>query len=166
MGNCPTITCIIMADEIPSPNVHTVKDVHAETFIKAYAAFLSKSGKVTAPANVDIIKTGHHRELEPYNPDWYFVRMAAIARKVYLRPRIGVGALAHWFGGAKNRGAAPQRFQKAARGVLRHILTQLENNGVIETVVLQNENGQKVSAGPHCSLSGPGVSVEADSPAQ
>ncbi len=88
-----------------------------------------------------------HRELEPYNPDWYFVRMAAIARKVYLRPRIGVGALAHWFGGAKNRGAAPQRFQKAARGVLRHILTQLEKNGVIETVVLQNENGQKVSAG-------------------
>ncbi len=48
----------LQADEIPSPNVHTVKDVHAETFIKAYAAFLSKSGKVTAPANVDIIKTG------------------------------------------------------------------------------------------------------------
>jgi len=46
------------AAEFPSPNVHTVKDVHAETFITAYAAFLSKSGKVNAPANVDIIKTG------------------------------------------------------------------------------------------------------------
>ena len=73
--------------------------------------------------------------------------MAAVARKVYLRPRIGVGALAHWFGGAKNRGAAPQRFQKAARGVLRHVLMQLEKNGIVETVVMENDNGQKVSAG-------------------
>ena len=48
----------MQADQIANPNVHTVKDVHAETFINAYAAFLSKSGKVTAPANVDIIKTG------------------------------------------------------------------------------------------------------------
>lgn len=88
-----------------------------------------------------------HKELEPSNPDWYFVRMAAVARKVYLRPRIGVGALAHWFGGPKNRGAAPQRFQKAARGLLRSVLTQLTKNGVVETVTMENEEGKKVSTG-------------------
>mmetsp|Transcript_19758 Transcript_19758/g.46259 ORF Transcript_19758/g.46259 Transcript_19758/m.46259 type:complete len:166 (+) Transcript_19758:27-524(+) len=137
----------VMAADLPAPAVHTVKDVHAETFINAYADFLSKSGKVSTPANVDLIKTGTHRELEPLNADWYFVRMAAVARKVYLRPRIGAGALARWFGGAKNCGAAPQKFQKAARGLLRHILIQLEKNGIVETVLLQNENGQKVSAG-------------------
>ena len=97
-----------------------------------------------------------HKELEPSNPDWYFVRMAAVARKVYLRPRIGVGALAHWFGGPKNRGAAPQRFQKAAKGLLRSVLTQLDKNGLIETVVMENADGKKVSAGRTITAKGQG----------
>ena len=72
------------------------------------------------------MKTGIHKELAPYDPDWYYTRAAAIARKVYLQPGLGVGALQRKFGGAKNRGTRTFVFQKAAAGVIRHILQQLE----------------------------------------
>lgn len=43
-------------------------------FIKAYAAYLKRTGKLEIPKWVDIVKTGTHKELAPYDPDWFFVR--------------------------------------------------------------------------------------------
>ena len=74
------------------------------------------------------------RELPPLDPDWYFVRAASVARKIYLNGGIGVGALAHWYGKAKSVSTKPQHHHKASRGVLRHILIQLEAIGVVEKV--------------------------------
>jgi len=52
----------------------TVKDVPANDFVKAYAAHLKRSGAIKLPEWVDIVKTGHYKELSPYDPDWYYVR--------------------------------------------------------------------------------------------
>ena len=52
----------------------TVKDVQADAFIKAYAALLKRSGRLTVPKWVDLVKTGIHKELAPYNADWFYVR--------------------------------------------------------------------------------------------
>lgn len=58
---------------------------------------------------------------------------AAIARKVYLRKDLGVGALRREFGGRnKRRGTVPEHFAKAAGGVIRHILQQLEELQLVE----------------------------------
>lgn len=43
-------------------------------FIKAYAAYLKRTGKLEVPKWVDLVKTGTFKELAPYDPDWYFVR--------------------------------------------------------------------------------------------
>jgi small subunit ribosomal protein S19e len=43
-------------------------------FIKAYAAYLKRTGKLEVPKWVDIVKTGTFKELAPYDPDWYFIR--------------------------------------------------------------------------------------------
>ncbi len=59
-----------------------------------------------------MVKTGTHKELAPYDPDWYYTRAAAIARKVYLQPGLGVGALQRKFGGARGRGTRTFIFQK------------------------------------------------------
>lgn len=48
----------------------TVRDVPANKFIDAYAAFLKRSGKLEVPTWVDTVKTGTAKELAPYNPDW------------------------------------------------------------------------------------------------
>merc|ERR1712216_258009 len=61
----------------------TVKDVDAQEFVTQYAKHLK--GKLTPMENVDLIKTGCYKELCPYDPDWYFVRAASIARKIYLK---------------------------------------------------------------------------------
>lgn len=89
----------------------------------------SRSGKVKLPDYVDYIKTGHHKELAPYDKDWYFVRagmlchlqfhnhaelkrnlfidltlifydLASVLRHIYIRPGVGVGALQKVYGGA------------------------------------------------------------------
>ena len=60
------------------------------------------------------MKTGTHKELAPYDPDWYYIRAAAIARKIYLQPGLGVGALQRKFGGSRNRGTRTFTFQKVS----------------------------------------------------
>ncbi|KAF9612007.1 hypothetical protein IFM89_037290 [Coptis chinensis] len=62
-----------------------VKDVSPHEFIKAYSAHLQCSGKMELPHWTDIVKTVTFKELAPYDPDWYYVRAASMARKIYLR---------------------------------------------------------------------------------
>jgi small subunit ribosomal protein S19e len=102
--------------------ITTVRDVSAAEFIKAYAAHLKKSNKLKLPEWVDVVKTASGRELAPLDPDWYYVRAASIARKVYLHDGIGVGALSHWYGKAKAKGVTPKHHHTASRAVIRHIL--------------------------------------------
>jgi small subunit ribosomal protein S19e len=52
----------------------TVKDVSPHTFVKGYAAYLKRTGKIEVPKWVDLVKTGTFKELAPYDPDWYYVR--------------------------------------------------------------------------------------------
>ena len=44
------------------------------------------------PVNKDFdvyVFLGVHKELAPYDPDWYYIRAAAIVRKIYLRQGTG-----------------------------------------------------------------------------
>ena len=66
---------------------------------------LKNNDKFVVPKWADLVKTGVHKELAPYDPDWYFVRAAAIVRKIYLRQGTGVGALQKRFGGSYRRGS-------------------------------------------------------------
>lgn len=61
-----------------SQNTLTVKDVHAQDFIAAYAAHLKRSGKVTLPRNCDILKTAIQKELSPLDEDWYYSKMGIV----------------------------------------------------------------------------------------
>ncbi|CAG9461740.1 unnamed protein product [Pedinophyceae sp. YPF-701] len=110
-----------------------VRDVPADAFIKAYAAHLKGTGKVQVPANSHIIKTGVRKEHGPYNPDWFYVRMAAAARRVYLHQNVGVGTFKRLFGGNyRRRTTAPEHFSTAAGGNIRKALQELERIGVVE----------------------------------
>ena len=75
------------------------------------------------------------RELAPLSEDWYYVRAASIARKVYLKKGTGVGALQCVYGSAYRKGVRTEHFRRAAAGhILRHILQNLEKIGVVETL--------------------------------
>ncbi|KAJ3657452.1 hypothetical protein Zmor_009254, partial [Zophobas morio] len=47
----------------------TLKDVDQHKFVKAFAQFLKKTGKLRVPEWVDIVKTSRAKELAPYDPD-------------------------------------------------------------------------------------------------
>lgn len=112
--------------ESVASNGATVKDVPAGEFISALAAHFKKSQKLEVPEWADIVKTGTFKELCPQDPDWYFVRAASIARRVYLRGGVGVGEFARIYGGLKSNGARRPHYAIAATGVIRHILQQLQ----------------------------------------
>ncbi|KAL0373275.1 UNVERIFIED_CONTAM: 40S ribosomal protein S19-3 [Sesamum radiatum] len=82
-------------------------------FVKAYAAHFKRSGKTELPEWTDIVKIGVLKELAPYDPDWYYIRDAAMARKIYLRGGLGVGAFRRIYGGSKRNGSRPPHFGKS-----------------------------------------------------
>eukprot|EP00798_Chlamydomonas_sp_ICE-L_P025349 gene25349-11009_t len=110
-----------------------VKDVSPEDFIVTYAAHLKANDKIHLPTWVDVVKTGSFKQLPPINEDWYYVRAAALCRRLYCRPNLGVGHFTVVFGGrTRRRGAAPERFSKASSGLIRHIFQTLETVGLME----------------------------------
>eukprot|EP00465_Bigelowiella_longifila_P011000 CAMPEP_0185253856 /NCGR_PEP_ID=MMETSP1359-20130426/2422_1 /TAXON_ID=552665 /ORGANISM="Bigelowiella longifila, Strain CCMP242" /LENGTH=178 /DNA_ID=CAMNT_0027836285 /DNA_START=24 /DNA_END=560 /DNA_ORIENTATION=+ len=116
----------------------TVKDVPAAPFIKALAEHFKSGGQFDVPEYCRYIKTASFKELGPYDPDFYFVRAASIARKVYLEGGVGVGGLAKVYGGSARKGTRKCHFQRGSRGILRHILRQLDDMKIV-----QKKKGQK-----------------------
>ena len=109
----------------------TVKDVPAADFVVALSQYFKKSGKMDLPEWTVLVKTGVRKELSPQDPDWYYVRAASVARKIYLRGGIGVGAFSKVYGGSYRRGAKTCHFSKSARGLHRHILQQLQKIDIV-----------------------------------
>ncbi|KAG8412048.1 Protein component of the small (40S) ribosomal subunit [Metarhizium acridum] len=92
----------------------TVRDVDAQKFINAYAAFLKRQGKLPIPGWVDTVKTVSRQGTPPQNIDWFYVRAASV------------------HGTAKNRGSRPSKHVDASGSVDRKILQALEKIGVLE----------------------------------
>jgi len=119
-----------------------VRDVSAEAFIAAYASHLKRSGKLEVPTWVDLVKTGSFKELAPYDPDWYYIRAAAIARHIYLRKDVGVGALTKLHGGRNRRGNRPSHHKDCASSVQRKICQSLQKIGVLE---ISDNGGSRIT---------------------
>ena len=109
----------------------TLKDVPAQKFIQAYAAHLKKTQKIKPLDGSEYLKTAYYKDMSPENPDWYYVRAAALARKLYLRPQIGVGRLRHLFGSVRRNGHCANTHGKASGKIIRHALIQLEKAGIL-----------------------------------
>eukprot|EP00178_Gracilaria_changii_P006800 TRINITY_DN22100_c0_g1_i1.p1 TRINITY_DN22100_c0_g1~~TRINITY_DN22100_c0_g1_i1.p1 ORF type:complete len:150 (+),score=23.32 TRINITY_DN22100_c0_g1_i1:22-471(+) len=125
-----------------NPNV-CANDVDPKKLVVAFAAFLKKEGKIQLPKNCDLIKTAPNKELPPDDPDWYYVRAAAVFRRIYVRPGTGIGALTKVYGSGSRKGVMPQHHQNCARGHIRHAMQQFEKMGLMEHSV---SGGRKVTS--------------------
>ena len=47
----------------------------------------------------NLVKTSKHKELAPVDGDWYYVRCAAVLRRIYMRGKIGTTGIAKRYGG-------------------------------------------------------------------
>jgi small subunit ribosomal protein S19e len=109
----------------------TFYDVPADLLIPVLADRLESNDKINQPEWAEFVKTGAHKERPPVQSNWWYLRSAAILRKVGRMGPIGVNHLSQAFGGPKNRGAAPNRATAGSRHVIRTSLQQLEDAGLV-----------------------------------
>lgn len=67
---------------------------------------------------------------------------AALARHIYLRKHVGIGALAKLHGGKNRRGSRPSHHGDASGAVQRNVCQSLQKIGVLE---LHPDGGRKIS---------------------
>ncbi|MDI9619675.1 MAG: 30S ribosomal protein S19e [Candidatus Nezhaarchaeota archaeon] len=93
----------------------------------------SFSDVIKPPPWALIVKTGSGRERPPAGEDWWYVRCAAILRKLYLYGPVGVGSLRTAFGCRQRPGArGREHFRKAGGSIIRKLLQQLEQAQLVE----------------------------------
>lgn len=119
----------------------TVYDVPADLLIRKVAEALKSRQEIKPPAWAAFAKTGVHKEMPPEDPDWWFMRSAAVLRRVYVDGPLGVQRMRSFYGGAKNRGSRPNAFRKGSGSILRKALQQLEAC----KFVIHDKTGRRIS---------------------
>ncbi len=111
----------------------TARDVPAGHLIARLAARLKNIEQVKPPDWASFAKTGVFNEKPPSDPDWWYVRAASLLRKLYLTGEpVGVGTLRTVYGGRKRNGVAPAHFARGSGSILRRMLQQLEQAGLVK----------------------------------
>lgn len=110
----------------------SVYDVNPNKLIKLAAERLKKVDGVKEPIWAPYVKTGAHKEKPPVDLDWWYTRVAAVLRTVYMRGPVGTQKLRVKYGGKKNRGVKPEEFRKGSGSVLRKALQQLEKASFVK----------------------------------
>ena len=108
----------------------TIFDVPPTKLIENVAEKL-KEMNIEEPTWAPFVKTGNHKERQPDNDDWWYVRCAALLRKVYANGPVGIESLRSAYGGRKNKGHKPEKFVKGSGNILRTALNALEKAELI-----------------------------------
>lgn len=108
----------------------TAYDVPGQLLVEELAKELEDI--IEMPEWARFVKTGPHKERLPQQENWWFIRAAAIMRRLYLDGPVGVSRLRTYFGGRKNYGSAPEHHVDAGGKIIRTILQQLEEKGLVE----------------------------------
>ena len=109
----------------------TFYDVPANFLIPALAEELKSNDAIKMPDWADVVKTGSSRERPPTQTDWWHIRGAAMLRKIARQGPIGVTLISQEYGGRKNNGSKPNTPGVGSRKVIRAILQQLEDAGLV-----------------------------------
>ena len=109
----------------------TPYDIPADRLIASLAEELKKSGNIDPPEWADLVKTGIHRERRPSDPDWWYTRVAAVLRKVYMNGPIVTEQLSTYFGGAVDRGSKPYHAWAGSRSIIRLSLHHIDDKRLV-----------------------------------
>ncbi len=124
----------------------TVFDVDPNQLIEKAAEELKKIPEIQPPEWAKFVKTGAHKERPPMQKDWWYIRTAAILRKLYIYNKpIGVSKLRKKYGGRKNRGHKPERFYPGSGNIIRKVLQQLEKAGFAQQVAKGTHKGRIIT---------------------
>ena len=107
----------------------------ADELIKRVAMKLKRMSEIKPPAWAYFVKTGVHKEAPPTDTDWWYIRAASIMRKLYkTKTPVGIERLRTIYGGRANLGSRPEHFRKSGGAIIRNILQQLQNAGLVQVI--------------------------------
>ncbi|EKX73210.1 40S ribosomal protein S19, putative [Theileria equi strain WA] len=130
--------------DVPYRRFNTsLKDCNADLFITAFAEHMKLKGYIECPKWIDYAKTSVAKELSPQNPNWFYVRAAAILRHLYFHPDSGIDRLRKVYSSKKRNGSAPNHTCRASGKIIRSIVQQLESVGFLEQDMLKH--GRRLS---------------------
>lgn len=119
----------------------TVYDVKPEALIEKVAEDLKT--KIEAPEWAKFVKTSPAKEKPPDNPDWWYVRVASVLRKIYVKGPVGISKLRGEYRHKKNRGAKPEKVLTGGGKIAREAIHQLEKLGFVRTA--RDDKGREIS---------------------
>ncbi len=106
-------------------------DVEANDLIEFAKEELKKSGALAQPEWALFAKSGVSRERPPEQEDFWFIRGAALLRKLYVKGPTGISRLQTEYGGRQNRGSKPEHHRAGGGKIIRVLLQQLEKAGYV-----------------------------------
>jgi len=121
----------------------TAYDVPPGLLVERLKDRLQKEGKVEPPEWARFSRTGVHTEKAPTQSDWWYRRVAAVLRKVYVHGPVGSARLAAEFGGRRDDGSAPYHPRRGSRSIAREAMQQLESLGYLSK---SEKRGRVISA--------------------
>jgi small subunit ribosomal protein S19e len=110
--------------------------------IEKVAGILKENDNIVPPEWAGNVKTGVHKELSPINDDWWYIRCAAVLRKIYIDGPVGIERLRSVYGGKKDNGSTPYHKAKGSGSIARKTVQQLEAVGYLQKV----KEGRTVSS--------------------
>ena len=106
--------------------------ISPQDFNKKLAEALKKYDSFKSPAWLIYVKTSVHKNRPTQDDDFWFKRAASILKQISSKGIIGVSRLRSRYGGRKDRGVKPARFNKSGGKIIRSILQQAELAGLLE----------------------------------
>lgn len=111
--------------------MENIRSIEAGKYNKLLAEALKKEGFFEKPEWVDFVKSGVGRERPINEEDFWYKRAASIFRQIYIKEVVGVARLRTRYGGKKDRGQKPSKFFKGGGKIIRVILQQAEEAGLV-----------------------------------
>ena len=109
-----------------------VFDVEANDLIEFAKEELKKNEIIAQPEWALFAKSGVSKERPPEQEDFWFIRAAALLRKLYVKGPIGISRLRTEYGGRKNMGSRPEHHRAGGGKIIRVLLQQLEKAGYVK----------------------------------
>lgn len=123
----------------------TVYDVTPGELINKVKEDLKKRKSLEAPDWSKFVKTGMHKENPPVQEDFWYIRAASILRTLYVHGAKGVQRLRRKYGGRKDRGPKQEKVYKGSGKIIRVILQQLEEEGLVEKIMRKGRKGRQLT---------------------
>ena len=110
----------------------SVYELDAQEYNLKLAEALKKIPEFKEPEWVVFVKSSPAKERPIEDIDFWYKRSASILKQIHKKKIVGVNRLRTKYGSKKNRGYAPERFQKAGGKIIRTILQQSDQAGFTE----------------------------------